>query len=89
MFYAVKVSAAKMPTSCWGKYIRVGVLEVEDDTTEISMISERARGVLRVVRTWERRHQGKTDRCAASVAITEAQELADELNASITEAAAS
>ena len=57
MFYAVKVSAAKMPTSCWGKYIRVGVLEVEDDTTEISMISERARGVLRVVRTWERRHQ--------------------------------
>jgi hypothetical protein len=79
--FVVKVSAACMPSSCWGRYVRVGLLEVDPHAVPecgISMISERARGVVRVVRTWERRH-ATGRRCAAALAIEEATELADEL----------
>jgi hypothetical protein len=47
--YIVKVSAACMPSSCWGRYVRVGLLEVDPRAVPgsgISMISERARGSL-------------------------------------------
>jgi hypothetical protein len=44
------------------------------------MISERARGVVAVVRTWERRSVGRTARCAYQVAMGEAVELAAKLN---------
>lgn len=68
-----------MPNSCWGRYRRVAVLEVETGTVP-AMISGRARGVVRVVQTWEKRHVGTTDRCAYERAVAEAQELAAELN---------
>ena len=45
------------------------------------MISRRARGVVRVVATWERCNVGKTDRCAFSKARAEARALAAQLNA--------
>ena len=62
--FVVKSSTARMPQSCWGTYRRVAVLEVAADAPEPRMISERARGVVAVVRTWERRSVGSTVRCA-------------------------
>ena len=78
--FIVKHSAAKMPMSCWGRYRRVAVLEVEADYDEVPMISERAKGVVRIVATWEKLNDGTSERCAFRVALAEAEEMADELN---------
>lgn len=78
--FIVKSSAARMPPNCWGTYRRVAVLEVLADALEPRMISQRARGVVAVVRTWERRSVGRTDRCAYQVAMRDAAELAAALN---------
>lgn len=79
--YIVKSAAACMPASCWGRYARVAVLEIEDGVEDVAMISPRARGVLRVVQTWECLHVGRTERCALARALREAECMADELNA--------
>ena len=78
--------AANMPTSCWGRYVRVGAVEVDAELlvelgrSEPAMLSERARGVVAVRDTWERQHKGETDRCAAAQAIAAAHEVCDERN---------
>ena len=72
---------SRTPSSCWGRYGRVAVLEVEHGVRSASMISARARGVRRVVRTWERCYIGLTPRCAFERAVTAAERLAAELNA--------
>lgn len=77
--YIVRGAAACMPSSCWGRYGRVAVLEVERGA-QPKMISEHARGVVRVVQTWERRNIGSTERCAYSRAWKEAEALAEQLN---------
>lgn len=81
MPYIVKDAAARMPSSCWGRYRRVAVLEVDEGVTDVKMISDRARGVRRIVQTWERLNVGSTERCAFQVALTKAKALAAELNA--------
>lgn len=77
--YIVKTAAAKMPNSCWGVYRRVAVLEIMAGT-EPAMISKRARGVVRVVATWEKCNVGRTERCAYERALSEAYELVGALN---------
>lgn len=79
--YLVKTAAACMPSTCWGTYRRVALIEVEDGVEDVAMISERAKGVVRVVKTWERRNVGKTDRCAYAKALAEAEAECDRLNA--------
>lgn len=79
--FIVQTASAYMPSSCWGVYRRVGVLEVDLGLRHVSQISERARGCARVVRTWERLNVGKTARCAYDRALDEAERLAAELNA--------
>lgn len=79
--YIVQDAAACMPSSCKGRYRRVAVLEVEDGVERASMISDRARDVIRVVETWEKLNVGSTDRCAFRVARREAETLAGRLNA--------
>ena len=79
--YLVKISAACMPTSCDGRYVRVGLLEVDPGIEHVSMISDRAKGVRNVVATWESLYSGLTDRDAHSRALEEAWALADHLNA--------
>ena len=73
-----------MPQSCWGRYRRVAVVEV-DPSIEAEdaprMISERARGVVRIVATWERLHAGTTHRCAYARARAAADAMARRLNA--------
>lgn len=78
--HIVQTAAAKTPSSCWGVYRRVAVLEVEAGVDRASMISDRARGVRRVVATWEKCNVGKTDACAYQQALAAARELAAELN---------
>ncbi len=77
--YIVMDAAACMPANCWGRYRRVGVVEIEPGA-EPRMLSERARGVISVVQTWERLNHGTTDRCAYRVALAEAEALARALN---------
>lgn len=83
MSYIVQTAAAAMPSSCWGTYRRVAVLEVEDGVDRAAMISARARGVIRVVATWERCNVGRTSRCAYERALSEAREMAAELTAAV------
>ena len=78
--YIVQTAAAKMPNSCWGQYRRVAVMEIITGT-QPAMISKRARGVVRVVATWEKCNVGRTERCAYERALSEAYELAHQLNA--------
>ena len=77
--YLVWASTAKMPSKCWGSYLRVALLEVLPGTTHVRMISPRAEGVLRVVETWERCRTGTTDRCASARARAAAEDLAARL----------
>ena len=79
--YIVMTAAARMPASCKGRYARVAVVELEPGFTgSPKMISERARGVRRIVETWEKCHVGKTERCAYERALAEAFALAEDLN---------
>jgi len=79
MTYVVLTASAKMPSSVHHPYRRMAVVEIEPGAVP-AMISERARGVRRIVRTWERCATGKTERCAYRVALAEAETLAARLN---------
>lgn len=86
--HQVLVRAAPMPRRCFGRYVRVGVALVDpaqlpDGRREPRMLSSRARGVVEVVRTWERCHSGKGVRDAASTAIRDARELTSRLDAGL------
>jgi len=78
--YIVQTAAACMPSSCWGRYGKVAVLEVDAGLERVAMISARSRGCRRVVALWDRRHVGG-DRSAFAVARRDAEELAARLNA--------
>ncbi len=80
--YIVKHSSAKMPSSCKGIYRRIGLMKVVKGTNP-SMISERSKGVLELVETWEKLNVGKTEKCAFQRALKEANETADKLNKQI------
>jgi hypothetical protein len=80
MPFIVQTATAKMPSRCKGQYRRVAVIEVKPGITEVAMISNHARGVVRVVETWERLHaQGV--RTAYAKALVEAATMAALLNA--------
>lgn len=78
--FIVQTAAAKMPSSCDGKYARIAVLECEHWQHAPKMISTHARGVVRIVETWERLNVGKTEKCAFRRALKKANELCAELN---------
>ena len=79
--FIVMSAAACMPGSCWGIYKRVAVVELDPEFVGTpKMISAHARGCKKVVRTWERRNVGLTERCAYQKALAEAQALANSLN---------
>ena len=85
--YIVQSAAAQMPSSVKARYRRVAVLEVQEGLTYVSMISKHAKGVIRVVKTWEKLHVGKTDKSAYNVALAEATALAAQLNDDVTRVA--
>ncbi|MFA6168434.1 MAG: hypothetical protein WC700_17555 [Gemmatimonadaceae bacterium] len=78
--FTVKISSAAMPSSCWGRYCHVAVIE-HDVGDYPATISERARGTVRVVASWRRQHVGTTPRCALSRAERAAAKMAARLNA--------
>jgi hypothetical protein len=81
MKFIVQSAAAKMPSSCKGRYRRVAVLLVDDlHTNGVKMISSRAKGVIKVIATWEKLNCGTTSRCAFSRAMDEARSMCDRLN---------
>jgi hypothetical protein len=77
--FVVMTSNAKMPTSVRSRYINVAVCEVERGVYP-KMISERARGMVRIVKQWAPAHVGTTERSASAHAIAEANKLCAELN---------
>jgi hypothetical protein len=79
--YIVLTASCRMPANCWGRYGKVAVVELEDDFLGIpKMISERAKGVKRIVTFEDRLFNGTTTRCAFSQALARAGELVEELN---------
>ncbi|MDP2607242.1 MAG: hypothetical protein Q8S00_32295 [Deltaproteobacteria bacterium] len=81
--YIVQTASAQMPGKCRGHYRRVAVLEVHYDLTRVSQISDRARGCVRIVQTWERLSVGRTMKSAYQRALVEAETLAGALNAGL------
>jgi hypothetical protein len=80
--YCVQTATAAMPQSCWGRYGRVAVLEMEPDFEGWpAMISTRAKGVKRIVQLWDKLNVGKTAQCAYSRAENDAYRLVETLNA--------
>lgn len=78
--YMILTSKACMPNSCWGRYRNVAVLEV-DPGAQPKMISERARGVRRIVWFQGKLHAGsESPRTAYGKALAYAQELVDSLS---------
>jgi hypothetical protein len=79
--FVVMTRSAHMPNACWGVYRRVAVVETDlPEPLEPTMISARAKHVIRIVETWERLNVGKTERCAYRKALAEAEALAEKLN---------
>jgi hypothetical protein len=87
--FVVMEASACMPGSVRAPYRRVAIVELDPGTTETpKMISEHARGVRRIVCSWERCHAGKrhsrgirsTRRNAYERALAEAEEWCEDLN---------
>lgn len=76
--FIIKISRANVACR-FGRYVRIAVMEVEQGTSP-KMISPRAKGVVRVVRIWDRRHDGG-NRSASARALREAEELLQSLRA--------
>jgi hypothetical protein len=76
--FIVMTAAAAMPASCRGRYGKVAVLEVEKGVWP-KMISERARGVVRIVSIRQPLHIGGS-RSAYALALNDAERLARGLN---------
>jgi hypothetical protein len=76
--FVVMTAAAPKPSSCWGNYKRVAVVETNciDMPKQINPIHAT---VVRIVRTWEMCNVGGA-RSAFAVAKREAEALAAELN---------
>lgn len=73
--FIVMESAARMPSSCWGTYRNVAVVELDEGNFKTpKMISERAKGLKRIVQFWGRLSaRGKNT--AYSRAMEEAKSL--------------
>ena len=81
MAYIIQTASEKMPGRCSGSYRKVAILEVLDGVDKVSMISDRAKGVIRIVARWDRLSVGKTDRCAYRRALAQAEDMLARLNA--------
>jgi hypothetical protein len=72
--FIVMTAAAHMPSSCKGTYRRVAVVETDlREGENPKFIGDRAKGVVRIVETWERLNCGKTERSAYAKALAEAE----------------
>lgn len=80
MAYIIMTRTEKMPANCWGTYRKIAVVELEEGFDgEPAMISERSRGVKRIVEEWRKLNVGCTPRSAYKRALAEAEALKQEL----------
>lgn len=80
--YIVMTASAQMPSSVRSAYRRVAVVETNlPEGEEPKMISTHARGVVRIVETWERCNVGRNVRSAYARAYAEAEALVEKLEA--------
>jgi hypothetical protein len=83
--YVVMTSTAKMPASVRAPYRRVAVVQLTPDYAAANrlpkMISERARGVVRVIDFGKFPAAGSTPRSGLVSALQRAEEMARGLNA--------
>lgn len=97
--WIVATSSAKMPSSCWGKYKNVAIMNVHywlanDASWSPRLLSDRAKGCYKNHNTrsgfFHLGHfaVGKTKKCAYEQAKIRAQQMADRLNSLTPEAAA-
>jgi len=77
--YIVKISSSRLRRLY--NYRTVAVLEVDNGVEDVAAISERSRGVRRIVRVWPRLNVGSTERCAYANGLREAEALARKMNA--------
>ena len=79
--FVVMTASAQMPASNrYGRYGKIALCEVEKGVTP-KMISERARGMVRIVDLRDRLFWGSTSKCAFQKALAELTARAAELNA--------
>ncbi len=80
--YIVMTSSAHMPSSCWGRYINVAIVKLQEGFVGTpKMISTHARGVASIVRHYGPCHVGITDRCESAHILKVAKEEATRLTA--------
>lgn len=79
--YVVKTASACMPASCWGKYGRVAIVEIEAGSGAPSRIDEREKNVVAITRLYDRLFWGTSDRCAYRRALALAGKMCEGLNA--------
>lgn len=77
--YIIMTSAAKMPSSCWGRYRNVAICQVAAGARP-AMITAHARGMIRIVAYWGRLHVGTTERAAYQRVLASATARCAELN---------
>jgi hypothetical protein len=84
MTYILMDKSAQMPSSCWGRYRRLAIVELTPDFVgEPKMISERARGVKRIFEERDKLHAGGGDRTAYAKAKREMTTKVELLNRGI------
>jgi hypothetical protein len=76
--YTIVVSSARMPSSCSGKYARIGIVRSPVNAPAPTRICTTK--VHTVVRTWESLHVGKTHACAFERALKAAEKELARLN---------
>jgi hypothetical protein len=77
--FIVMTAKAKMPSSCWGTYKRIAVVECDSNNLP-KQINPKHKSVKRIMQKWERLNVGRTNRCAYQIALVEAIELCEQLN---------
>ena len=82
--FIIMTSRAQMP-NFYGStnYLRVALVELDNSGIQPTMISERAKGIARIVCVHEKCHRGvnyPNGRCAASKAYRELHERKEELS---------
>ena len=79
--FIVKSSQADMPGSCWGRgnYRNIALIET-DGRKDVSMISERARGVRKIHRTLYKVHVGDTVRSEGYRFLSRCIRVAERIN---------
>ncbi len=82
--HVVMTSSARMPQRCKAPYVNVAVVQLNQEYTANNwrpkMISERARGVLRIIHLGYYSAKGKTMKSGYQQALKRAETLALELN---------